>query len=992
MSLVTVPPAVAAPSGGGGGGLRQFWDCLERPQREALLSIGSDSLIDTVHCAGCRDLLASAIKNLDDDAWGKSPHGHDAPPPPSARGYVKDTRALAKKSGGFVTLPATTMLLKLLEDGVFVSEPAASDDLSAGVGSKSNALDFVHYTAPPPAGGASGHFQVLQGAYLQRAISSIDTAVGASLQTSAAAAGNGVGQQLLLKAQQAPAVVPPPPSCPYCQGKLNVRFVDTLTYPRPARKFRLLLDRSMLLGALREMMAAEAGLDSAAQLVLLYRGRPVPREKDYMTLADLDVKSNGMIAISRTLGASVEEDGADEKNKQFVGDLLFGSAATGSGGSSAGSTDTPSGGGGGGGGGADSEHSSIVTTMKVTHGCQVLGRSLHDMVAARLSRAWLADVRARASAAELLASLEAEEAAAGSRKEGQRVKNRKKKEKDKQRKLELAKKAQEEAEAREKADRERQRAARERAEAERRAKHEAAQTERAEEERRWREQQEQQRAEEAAAAAAAVRAEKKRLKKEEKRRQKEEEARAAEAAAAAEAVAAAEAAAAEAAAAAAAAKAAAAKAAAEKVAAAASAAAAAAKPPAPPAKQRQQQQQPGAKGSKSAGVAGAQMRAAPQQSTKKPSAAPAAAAAATGGNGGGGGGGGGGGKGPRGHVQHPKKAAPAAAPVMPKPASSAAAVPPAPAPPPMTTMAAAAAAATAAPSVPPPAAVSGGGMVLMPKFCTSCGQRIPVSGANFCAFCGARLLAAPPPPPAASATVLAPPAVAAAFGAVPPSQGGHVGSTAQFMGHHQLMGQLLQASELHAAAALAPGRAVSDGPAAAAGSNGAAAAAAAMPAASSSLSLPFFAQFHGAHSPHAMVPNGSPGHPAQGLSDLLLSGGGGSGGGGSGSSAVDSFLGYHQGVALGGILRGSGSPAPGPVGSQPGYAAARAKGVIGQPQQQQRSAPPANLSMFQMLREGGTGAGLGGLGGEEQGDGAAVATSAALAGDSDRGFGVIGLR
>jgi hypothetical protein len=46
--------------------------------------------------------------------------------------------------------------------------------------------------------------------------------------------------------------------------------------------------------------------------------------QDHMSLSELDVKNNSMIAISRVLGMSVEEEGDTEKNKQFVGDLLFG--------------------------------------------------------------------------------------------------------------------------------------------------------------------------------------------------------------------------------------------------------------------------------------------------------------------------------------------------------------------------------------------------------------------------------------------------------------------------------------------------------------------------------------------------------------------------------------------------------------------------------------------------------------------------------------------
>ncbi|CAN0160372.1 unnamed protein product, partial [Phaeothamnion confervicola] len=43
------------------------------------------------------------------------------------------------------------------------------------------------------------------------------------------------------------------PTC-YCEDKFNLRFVDMLTYPRPIRKFNMLLDRRMLLSELRDLM------------------------------------------------------------------------------------------------------------------------------------------------------------------------------------------------------------------------------------------------------------------------------------------------------------------------------------------------------------------------------------------------------------------------------------------------------------------------------------------------------------------------------------------------------------------------------------------------------------------------------------------------------------------------------------------------------------------------------------------------------------------
>jgi hypothetical protein len=70
-------------------------------------------------------------------------------------------------------------------------------------------------------------------------------------------------------------------------------------------------------------------------------------------------------------------------------------------------------------------------SLKETHGCQILGRSLYALLRRRMSHAWQADLSARRSEAELLASLEAEgEEDAGKGGEGgKKAKNKKKKEK-----------------------------------------------------------------------------------------------------------------------------------------------------------------------------------------------------------------------------------------------------------------------------------------------------------------------------------------------------------------------------------------------------------------------------------------------------------------------------------------------------------------------------------------------------------------------------------
>ncbi|CAN0406640.1 unnamed protein product, partial [Discosporangium mesarthrocarpum] len=76
---------------------------------------------------------------------------------------------------------------------------------------------------------------------------------------------------------------------------------------------------------LRDMMAGEVKVSSVAMLVLLTKGRPIGKEKDDMTLGELGFKNRQQLVVSQVLGEWIENDsGVEEKNRQFVGDLLFG--------------------------------------------------------------------------------------------------------------------------------------------------------------------------------------------------------------------------------------------------------------------------------------------------------------------------------------------------------------------------------------------------------------------------------------------------------------------------------------------------------------------------------------------------------------------------------------------------------------------------------------------------------------------------------------------
>ena len=141
-----------------------------------------------------------------------------------------------------------------------------------------------------------------------------------------------------------PYVKPRRARCWYCADKVCLRFLDLLTYPRPVRKFKMLLLPSMLLKDLRALLAKEVNIN-AEDLVLMKKGRLLPFQtgsdasndgKKYgdantVTLSQIGLKWNQLVVISqvplalRTTDTDTNmQSNRDEQNKQFVGDLLFG--------------------------------------------------------------------------------------------------------------------------------------------------------------------------------------------------------------------------------------------------------------------------------------------------------------------------------------------------------------------------------------------------------------------------------------------------------------------------------------------------------------------------------------------------------------------------------------------------------------------------------------------------------------------------------------------
>lgn len=318
--------------------------------------------------------------------------------------------------------------------------------------------------------------------------------------------------------------------CPFCADKVFVRFVDMLTYPRPVRKFSMLLPKRMRIGALREMLWREVGLEKEALLEVRIRNRRLTAgqgdagggEED--TLEAVGVRDGVQVVVSKVLGGDGEEGdkaGVNAKNKQFVGDLLFGQTGKGEGNEGAEEERGEGGGGGGGtstgaGGSASASRArstvkgkggrgpgkkatakekaaaaerekeqalrekrereeegqplSVIEAFRISGGYQVLGQTMERLVRERVRARWLGEVKARQHERDLLAALEAEEMGAEGESGKRRGKKNKKKEKERKKKQEEAAKKREAALEKEREAAARQKALQEKVEADRRAR------------------------------------------------------------------------------------------------------------------------------------------------------------------------------------------------------------------------------------------------------------------------------------------------------------------------------------------------------------------------------------------------------------------------------------------------------------------------------------------------------------------------------------------
>jgi hypothetical protein len=89
----------------------------------------------------------------------------------------------------------------------------------------------------------------------------------------------------------------PSNACWYCYDKLYVRFVDMLTYPRPPRRFTMLLCKDDRVRALKQVLAAEVGLDSPSRLVLQLQSKPL--DDDNASMVSLGVTNGQLVIITK---------------------------------------------------------------------------------------------------------------------------------------------------------------------------------------------------------------------------------------------------------------------------------------------------------------------------------------------------------------------------------------------------------------------------------------------------------------------------------------------------------------------------------------------------------------------------------------------------------------------------------------------------------------------------------------------------------------------
>ena len=436
--------------------LEAFWNCLDDRQKRVLMGIKSSALIEKQCCKYCQDLLHSSMQSLNKDAnivWHKlaKPDKHflkifvtptgDFVPETSLGQFIEKDEVRACYSIDVTQGPnyrvhdeAANYIIRgtcKIVDPETSSSSGKKTKSKKGKGKKGGGKKKTNVSSGEK---PSNSIVVKNQKYSD--INSPENTVGnisKKLNTIAGEGGWEVGKG----------------SCWYCRDKIYIRFIDLLTYPRPIRQFRMLLTKDIPLGELEAIIGNDVNRGYSSDededgernsskvqsdsIVLLRKGKAlVGKDK---TLGELGLKRNTKLVISRNIVKTHSGDGnqddyvvdssEQERNRQFVGDLLFGQ--------------DPS-----------EEHTgnSIVESFRLNYGYQILGLLIAKELSKNVVGAWQAEVSARQSQQDLLNDLLAEETQQtkkATKKQKRKERERKKKEEAQRKQKEL-----EEAKAREK--------------------------------------------------------------------------------------------------------------------------------------------------------------------------------------------------------------------------------------------------------------------------------------------------------------------------------------------------------------------------------------------------------------------------------------------------------------------------------------------------------------------------------------------------------------
>lgn len=495
--------------------LAAFWNCLDERQKLDLQQIKSPVLLRKHCCEFCQELLRASMTVLEKEVTARW------------QGSKDGIKIYVTPKGDF--LPETSLgpFVRASECAhVFTIDVAQGPTYTIELGYGDSIVEAMSRRMDPPEtqkkkgggkkkgkkGGKKG------GGGKKPSVSSlvpkeggVDDHIGKKMDTVLVDGGWGVEHR----------------KCWYCRDKLYIRFTDLLTYPRPIREFRMLLDKETTLAELEALITDDVNRGNAAEMktldsagkraakfktdepVLLMRKGKVLVGKS-MTMQDLGLRTNNRLVISRPIGKKVEVDSSmQERNRQFVGDLLFGQ--------------DPS---------EESGCNSIIESYRLNYGHQILGMLVCKSMGERVQVAWEAEISARVHQQDLLDLLGEEETQASKKAEKSKKKKelaRKKKEEQQRLKEEEERKIRrvEEANARAKRKAEEDKRA-----AERHQREQAERAKREEAERLWRLEKAKQDAEEREQARLKAIEDKKR-REAQRREEKERRAREARAAGAA---------------------------------------------------------------------------------------------------------------------------------------------------------------------------------------------------------------------------------------------------------------------------------------------------------------------------------------------------------------------------------------------------------------------------------------------------------------------------